>query len=165
VSALAFVVRLTLTKVERSVYLNPIRDIFEDTGWIDGETRRGSRVAIAGIDVKTMMGRIRDPAVYWTTRELEIWLIILKRLRLVRELHPPIYDDEILLVEAAPTETPPAPSTTHSCRRRHGGRMGHQHLGRALQLGPLQKRGDERIGGVVLHRHEKRTSECLVTCR
>lgn len=87
VSVLAFVVRLTLTKVERSVYLNPIRYISEDTGWIDNEIRHGSRVTIAGIDVKTMMDRIRDSTMYWTTRELEIWLIIPKRLRLVRGLH------------------------------------------------------------------------------
>jgi len=79
VSALRFVIRLRLTEAERIHYLNPIRDIFGDTDWIDNEIGNGARVAMVGFDVKAIMDRIGDPTMCWTGRRLNIWLIIMKR--------------------------------------------------------------------------------------
>jgi len=75
-----------LTFEERILYLNPIRDIFDDTGWMDGRIRDGTRIAIVGVDIETIMNRIRDPTRFWTRRKLNVWLIIVKT---VENLSPP----------------------------------------------------------------------------
>lgn len=78
VSALRFTIRLNLTPEERLRYLHPIRDIFSDTGWVEGETKEGAKVAIVGSDVKAMVNRIRDPTRFWVDRELNVWLAVVR---------------------------------------------------------------------------------------
>jgi hypothetical protein len=78
VSALRYAVRIELALEERLLYLNPIRDVFDDSAWIDNQIRLGARVALVGVDAMAIVNRIIDPNKYWTDKDLNVWLIIMK---------------------------------------------------------------------------------------
>jgi hypothetical protein len=85
VDSLRRVVRLNLTDKERLLYLNPIRNLFEDHTWIDTQIASGAKLAIvsAGGDVDIIMERIINPIriagqdELLETEMMDIWLLIM----------------------------------------------------------------------------------------
>jgi hypothetical protein len=87
VGRLRLAFRLNLTDEERLLYLNPIRNLFENCTWIDTQISSGAKLAIVGAsrDVDIVMERIRVPIGIAGQEELlnqrvermNIWLLIM----------------------------------------------------------------------------------------